>query len=200
MNWPHALKEYRRRHALTQAALAEILNLDPTTVSRWERGRDQPALGIQRRLRSLVMPAASDVERVLRVLIDTSAEIAILLDYKYRLVHSSAKHRELLRLDASELYGKSFQRIQTQSHIAMLESIGGPKGWWRNGVTKTEFSLLRKPFERARNPQASAQRGTAWSIRDGVETPYIIGITREIPTDQYDPRHFRFTTLDDPVT
>lgn len=61
MDWPQALKEYRRRHTLTQAALAEILNVDPTTVSRWERGRDEPALGIQRRLRSLVIPATSGV-------------------------------------------------------------------------------------------------------------------------------------------
>ena len=198
MDWPQALKEYRRRHALTQAALAEILNVDPTTVSRWERGRDEPALGIQRRLRSLVLPATSDVERALRALIDTSADIAVLFDHKYRLVHSSPRHRELLRLDASELYRRPFQRLQSQSQAALLDSIGGPDGWWRNGVSKMEVSLLRLPFERARNPLAYAQQGIAWSIRDGVEQPLVMAITREIPIADYRPSPpIVIKTLDD---
>src|SRR4026208_1290598 len=100
MDWPQALRGYRRRDALTQGALAEILNVDATTVSRWERGRDQPALGIQRRLRSLVLPRVSDVERARRLLIDTSDAIAVLFDHEYRLLHSSPRHRALLRLDA----------------------------------------------------------------------------------------------------
>jgi len=198
VDWPQALKDYRRRHALTQAALAEILNVDATTVSRWERDRDQPALGIQRRLRSLVMPGASDVERALRILIDSSDAIAVLFDSNYRLLHSSPKHRELLRLDASDLYGRPFERIQSQSQAALLAAIGGPRGWFRNGVIKSEGTLLRRPYERARNIHASAQRGGAWTIRDGVETPLVLGITREIPLDAYQP-HFAFTTLDDPL-
>jgi transcriptional regulator with XRE-family HTH domain len=118
MDWPKALTDYRRRHRLTQGALAEMLNVDPTTVSRWERERDQPALGILRRLRSLVIPTSSDVARASRLLMDTSDAIAVLFDDKYRLLHSSPKHRALLRLDASELYGSLFYRIQSQSQAA----------------------------------------------------------------------------------
>jgi DNA-binding XRE family transcriptional regulator len=198
MDWPQALRDYRRRHALTQGALAEILNVDATTVSRWERGRDQPALGIQRRLRSLVLPGVSDVERALRLLIDTSDAMAVLFDQNYRLLHSSPRHRALLRLDASELYGKSFERLQSESQAALLENIGGPRGWIRNGVVRSEGTLLRKPYERARNDRASAQRGGAWTIRDGVETPLVLGITHEIPVEDYKP-HFLFATLDDPL-
>jgi len=195
-DWPQALKDYRRRHALTQGALAEILNVDATTVSRWERGRDQPALGIQRRLRSLVLPRVSDVERALRLLIDTSDAIAVLFDHNYRLLHSSPGHRALLRLDASELYGKSFEKLQSESQAVLLDRIGGPRGWHRNGVVRSESTLLRKPYERARNIRASAQRGGAWTIRDGVETPFVLGITHEMPIEEYTP-HFLFTTLDD---
>lgn len=198
MDWPRALKEYRRRHALTQGALAEILNVDATTVSRWERGRDRPALGIQRRLRSLIMPGVSDVERALRLLIDASDAVAVLFDHNYRLLYSSPRHRALLRLDASELYGRSFERLQSASQAALLDNIGGPRGWFRNGVIRSEGTLLRKPYERARNTRASAQRGGAWTIRDGVETPLVLGITREIPIEEYKP-HFLFATLDDPL-
>jgi len=199
MDWPQTLKDYRRRHRLTQVALAEILNVDPTTISRWERGRDQPALSILRRLRSLVIPRTSNVERALRQLIDTSDAIAVLFDDKYRLLHSSPRHRALLRIDASELYGRSFESIQSESQAALLASFGGQRGWWNNGIIKVEHTLVRKPFERARNPHAYAQRGTAWTIRDGVETPMVLGITREIPMSEYKPEHFVFTTRDDPL-
>jgi len=200
MGWSRVIKEYRRRHSLTQAALAEILNVDPTTVSRWERRRDQPALGILRRLRSLVIPSTSDVERALRALVDTSNAIAVVFDEKYRLLHSSPKHRALLRLEASELYNLPFYKLQSQSQAALVESVGGPRGWFRDGILRTEYMLLRKPFENARNPEASAQFGGAWTIRDGLESPLVLGISHEIPIDQYRPQHHVFRTLDDPVS
>jgi len=200
MDWSRALTDYRRRHGLTQSALAEIVNVDPTTVSRWERGRDRPALGILRRLKSLVIPTTSDVERALRVLIDTSDAIAVLFDRNYRLLHSSPKHRALLRLESSELYARPFYKLQSQSQAALLESVGGPRGWFRNGILRTECMLLRKPFERARNPRASAQRGGAWTIREGLDSPLVLGITQEIPIEEYRPHHHVFTTLDDQIT
>lgn len=129
MDWPLVLKDYRRRHGLTQMALADILNVDSTTVSRWERGRDQPALGMQRRLRSLVMPRTSDVERSLRLLIDTSDCLVVLFDCNYRLLHSSPKHRALLRFDPSELDGRPFHQIQSAAQAALLDAVGGPRGW-----------------------------------------------------------------------
>lgn len=199
MDWIKPLKDYRRRHGLTQAALAEVLNVDPTTVSRWERGRDQPALGILRRLRSLVMPTTSDVERGLRALIDTSDVIAVLYDSKYRLLYSSSKHRNLLALDASELYGRPFHKLQSQAQAALLDSIGGASGWFKKGIVEMDCTLLRQAFERARNPTAYAQRGTAWTIRDGVEAPLILGITREIPIAEYQPTAPMIATLDDPL-
>jgi transcriptional regulator with XRE-family HTH domain len=54
MHWPGQLKRYRRIQGLTQAALAEILNVEQATISRWERGTHAPDLGVQRRLRALI--------------------------------------------------------------------------------------------------------------------------------------------------
>jgi DNA-binding XRE family transcriptional regulator len=54
MHWAGQLKRYRRIHGLTQAALAEVLNVEQATISRWERGMHAPDLGIQRRLRALI--------------------------------------------------------------------------------------------------------------------------------------------------
>lgn len=52
-NWGEFLKQYRLRHGLTQVHLATILGVAPRAVSLWERGRDEPSPGQQRRLRDL---------------------------------------------------------------------------------------------------------------------------------------------------
>jgi hypothetical protein len=62
-----------------------------------------------------------------------------------------------------------------------------------------EGTLLRKPFEKARNPRAFAQKGHAWSIRDGVESPLVLAITHEIAAADYKPS-CSFITLDDAVS
>ena len=179
--------------------LAEVLGVDPTTTSRWERGRDKPGLAIQRRLKSIVVPRTTDVEAALKRLIDTSASIAVLFDSRYRLLHSSPAHRALLRLDANELYGKPFQKIQSESHVELLRRVGGPTGWFRNGVVSMQVALLRKAFERARNPKPSAQAGMAVTIRDGLDDPLVLAITKPIPIGDYKPNECTFTTLDDPL-
>jgi hypothetical protein len=81
---------------------------------------------------------------------------------------------------------------------AVLDAVGGPRGWWHNGVVKLEGTLLRKPFENARNPCAFAQKGAAWSIRDGVESPLVLAITHEIAVANYRPS-CAFITLDDAI-
>jgi len=52
-DWPLLLKSYRREKGLKQEALAYMLNVDQTTISRWERGKDNPSLAIEKRLRDL---------------------------------------------------------------------------------------------------------------------------------------------------
>jgi transcriptional regulator with XRE-family HTH domain len=65
-SWGTLVKRFRNDTGLTQAALAEILSIDPTTISRWERGRERPNLALQRRLRALIEPDALN----LRLLMD----------------------------------------------------------------------------------------------------------------------------------
>ncbi len=52
-DWTILLKSYRREKGLKQEALAYMLNVDQTTISRWERGKDNPSLAIEKRLRDL---------------------------------------------------------------------------------------------------------------------------------------------------
>lgn len=54
MKWGIELKRFRSARGLTQAALADIMNIEQATVSRWERGVHEPELGAQQSLRKLM--------------------------------------------------------------------------------------------------------------------------------------------------
>ncbi len=51
--WSAILRQYRLRHGLTQKRFAAMLGVSQKTVSRWERGEDQPSLDLQKTLRDL---------------------------------------------------------------------------------------------------------------------------------------------------
>jgi transcriptional regulator with XRE-family HTH domain len=52
-DWARLVRRYRIRHGLTQARLGLLLGVSQRTVSRWERGEDQPSLAQQIKLRDL---------------------------------------------------------------------------------------------------------------------------------------------------
>ena len=51
--WTRLLRRFRAREGLTQADVASRLGVDQTTVSRWERGLDEPGIRLRRQLRDL---------------------------------------------------------------------------------------------------------------------------------------------------
>jgi DNA-binding XRE family transcriptional regulator len=57
--WPTVLREYRRRHGVSQSAFAQRLGVDQTSVSRWERGSDTPRPAAAARIRDLVRAEAA---------------------------------------------------------------------------------------------------------------------------------------------
>jgi transcriptional regulator with XRE-family HTH domain len=186
MDWPHALKEYRRRHGLTQAAFAERLNVDNTTVSRWERGRDQPSLSVQKTLRQMVLPAMPILGRALADMIDTTGDIAVLMDRNYRLLRASRAHQSMLRYSGSDMYGTQFP-FWTDAMFQIIGHAGGPEGWWENGIYRMDFHSLRKPGERAGNTAPLYQSVTTFTLVDTSGEPLRFSITKRIKANAYRP-------------
>ena len=52
--WARLLRQYRQHNGINQTALAGMLGVDQTTVSRWERGRDVPGIKALRDIRTLL--------------------------------------------------------------------------------------------------------------------------------------------------
>jgi DNA-binding transcriptional regulator YiaG len=51
---PERLFARRLKHGLTQKAAAEILKVDPCTISSWERGSSRPPAEYQARINALI--------------------------------------------------------------------------------------------------------------------------------------------------
>ena len=185
MDWQRVLKEYRRCHGLTQAAFAERIGVDNTTVSRWERGRDQPNLSVQKLLRELVAPTLPVLGRALADMIDTTDDIAVLMDKNYRLLRASKAHHAMLRYDAGDMYGKQFP-FWTDTMFQIIGHAGGPEGWWKNGIYRMDFHSLRMPGERALNAIPLYQSVTTFTLQDTSGAPLRFSITKTI-----DPKHYQ---------
>jgi len=52
-NWSECIRQYRLRYGLTQTEFAGLVGVSQRTVSRWERGDDQPNAERQKQLRDL---------------------------------------------------------------------------------------------------------------------------------------------------
>ena len=52
-DWSKKIKSYRLRHGASQTQLAQLLGVSQRTISRWERGDDNPGIAQQKKLRDL---------------------------------------------------------------------------------------------------------------------------------------------------
>lgn len=117
-------------------------------------------------------------------LIDATGDIAVLMDRHYRIVRASAAHRRLLRYDLSDISGVKFP-MWTEAMYATMAPIGGPQGWWKNGIRRISFDIMRKPNECAANTDPIYQKVTTMTVRDGMGEPYRYAITRTIAQSDF---------------
>jgi transcriptional regulator with XRE-family HTH domain len=185
--WATRIVAYRDAHGLTQEDLAEMVDVDHTTISRWERGRDAPSKQKQQLLNKLVETRLTTVDRALRDLIDFTGDIAVLLDKDYRLVRASAAHQKLLNYHQADVIGQQHP-FWTDTMFAIMEHAGGPKGWWDNGIYRMDFMSLRKAGERAKNQVDIVSQVRTVTVRDSMGEVYRYALTKTAPRALYKPQ------------
>lgn len=183
VNWAHEIKAFRIRNSMKQGTLADLVGVQTATISRWERGRDKPSLGYQKVLAKLIMTAPSIGALGLLDVIETTSDIAVLMDREFRIVGASPGHRKLLRYDLSDIAGIRFP-MWTDAMFQTMEPIGGPQGWWANGIRRIDFSIVRQPGERAKNPLPIYQQVSTITVQDGADK-YRYAITKTIPKARF---------------
>jgi DNA-binding XRE family transcriptional regulator len=194
VNWGNEIKAFRIRNSLKQAALAELVGVDTATISRWERGRDRPSLAYQKILGKLIAPPPTIKSMGLIDIVETTSDIAVIMDREFRIVAASPGHRKLLRYDLADISGIRFP-MWTDAMFQTMVPIDGPEGWWRNGIRRIDFSIVRQPNERAANPVPIFQQVSTITVQDGGGEKYRYAITKTIPQSHYSAGAPRIATF-----
>lgn len=127
------LRRTRRAMGVKQLALAQIMNVDQATVSRWEAGRQAPHPDLQRQaLQALVSARTEDA--ALKRLVESSVAPVHLIDDATHicLAYSSARARDW-GASRSELQGVSLWRFATDE-IREAERALGASDWWTDAM------------------------------------------------------------------
>lgn len=114
-DWKTQLRLLRRYHGLKQAVLAEMLNVDQGTVSRWERGLNEPDLARRRRLRDLMWKFGTRLECDVRRLMASPLGGKTLCSTDSIILDIALTADEAVRLDKSEIIGQDARRLRGDS-------------------------------------------------------------------------------------
>lgn len=167
MDWAKRIKEYRNLTGQKQQALADALGVDRTTISRWETGRDKPALMYRKRLLQLTPERDESIVRGLVDFIDSLDGFATLLDSEFRVLRTTGKHQQLMGHDPAAIYGKSSERYWSAQMERIIAHLGGLKGYRKLGVYRMDLTIARRPSERgSSNTQDLLSVGRTVAIGD----------------------------------
>lgn len=155
------IRDWRRGRHITQQQLADEFGVARETISRWERGREEPNLFFMRALSDRLPPAAAadmtdslpaDLARAddgtVRGLIDhidNLDALATLLDADFRVVRTTRMHQRLMGYDPSDIYGRSSERFWSADMERIIRQVGGLAGYRRIGIHCMDLALVRLP-------------------------------------------------------
>ncbi len=142
VDWPEEIRRLRRVKSLKQFALAETLGVDQATVSRWERGKSVPELGMQRRLRGLIWRVVDD-EVLIRHAVTVAASSVFL--------SNSERIMQAVSVSYSRAHGMRQDQMPGQCNVGRFgpegEAIIGrlrERGFYRGDVASVS-ALCRAP-------------------------------------------------------
>ncbi len=164
IDWGLRIKTYRSRNGLTQQAMADDLGVDRTTIIRWEKGQDEPALMYRKRILAWSPTIPEGVVRGLIDVVDHMDGFATLLDSNFRVLRTSKRHQQLLGYDVSDVYGRESQPYWSAEMAQIIKLVGGLKGYRKNGIISMDLALVRRPDEPGsvlKHPVASVGRTVA---------------------------------------
>lgn len=111
--WASQIKRYRRLKGLTQTTLANCLGVTQATVSRWERGLQDPDISIQHRLRDELRTGNPAQDRHLLHLVRCSPTMMVLMDQDLTLVAASSAAAAASEMSAPEMEGMCYAPMMT---------------------------------------------------------------------------------------
>ena len=151
-----SLRLWRSLRRLKQAAVADLMGVPQTTVSRWEGGQVAPSLDEQQGLRALMaaqLDSAADfaLGRLVRT---APTPVHLVCDFSHRLLALSRPRELHCRVPGTQLLGSALWRYATPQIVAQ-EARLDDLGWYEPGPEAVEFDTEGSydpvmPIERSR--------------------------------------------------
>lgn len=135
-----SLRTWRSLRRLKQDAVANMLGVSQTTVSRWEGGQAAPSLHEQQGLRALMtarLDSAADFA-LGRMVRGASTPMHLVCDFSHRLLALSPSRERACHVPGAQLMGSALWRYATPQiieHEARLNDLG----WYEPGPDAIEF-------------------------------------------------------------
>ncbi|WP_170413771.1 helix-turn-helix domain-containing protein [Ruegeria atlantica] len=123
------LKRIRRSVGFKQSALAELLRVDQTTISRWENGVQTPDPEVQAAVFSAIGSSRRD-DSALKRLVETSSDcIHLVEEASHKCLAYSASRARDWKTSQSALLGVPLWQFATDE-IRQAEAELQNDGWW----------------------------------------------------------------------
>lgn len=130
-NWPSLISAYRLRSGLTQRSFAETMGVTPSTVSRWESGKQTPNFKAQAALRPDMVASQfrSKEEWIFRVNASCGHEMLfdsddIIIAVSDVLVRFHAMRRDqIVGLSMAEFFRRAFSPEASVTHATMRDRV-----------------------------------------------------------------------------
>ena len=123
------LKRLRRSVGLKQSALADMLQVDQTTISRWENGTQIPTVETQQMVFSAIGPVKSDDSALKRLVMNSTECVHLVEEASHKCLAYSASRARDWKTSQRALLDVSLWQFATEE-IQQAEAELTNEGWW----------------------------------------------------------------------
>ena len=140
------LKRLRRSVGYKQAYLAELLEVDQATISRWERGGQTPPPDTQQAVFAVLGPKRSDDSALRRLVMNSSDCLHLVEEASHKCLAYSASRARDWKTSQNALLGVSLWQFATEEIRAFIEDREG--SFWIGTNRKGLFQLRERAVTR----------------------------------------------------
>lgn len=131
------VRHQRRAQGLKQLVIAQAMNVDQATVSRWEAGQSLPDIEIQQAVYKLLSRSKSNDSTLRRLVENSNDNVHLVEDLSHICLAYSTKRAQKWQISQRALLGVSLWQFATEE-IRAAEAELAESDWWSSQTPKSK--------------------------------------------------------------